>query len=386
MDEIEKKRPFWKNKYFKITVFVLLTLVVPYLTIPALFIWLFQRNQKISKKVKVITYVIVGILLTVFLTYCINAYSKDPEPTLEVISPKNNVEVQSDSIEIQGNYKPQDRTVWVNGKKIQAENGIFSSFVTLQKGENKIKIQTGNWKRATVNLTIVRIPTSEELAVQEAERKAEEERVTQEKQKKADEESSKQAEQKVKEAQEEQKKAEEETRKQEEEKVQEEQKIETEKPFDQKEVTENNIKEVLLKLEDISYAVMSENEITQIKIFDNIGTEDVTDDKVVHIYFKPKSVWDEKDTLKKTAGTTVEVAKRLFTHPKITDVWVWVEGDFTDAYGKSNTATAARIELSKKTADKIDWANFKDMVMVDYNKLFNIADGKYIHPAILKNI
>jgi len=162
MKELKEKRPFWKNKYFKIAVFIVLTLIVPYLTIPALLIWLFQKNQKISKKVKVITYALIGTLLAVFLAHSINAYSKDPEPTLEILSPKNNAEVQTDSIEIQGTYEPKDRTVWVNGKKIQAENGNFSSSVTLKKGENKIKIQAGNWKRATLNLTIVRVPAPEE--------------------------------------------------------------------------------------------------------------------------------------------------------------------------------------------------------------------------------
>jgi hypothetical protein len=235
MKELKEKRPFWKNKYFKIAVFIVLTLIVPYLTIPALLIWLFQKNQKISKKVKVITYALIGTLLAVFLAHSINAYSKDPEPTLEILSPKNNAEVQTDSIEIQGTYEPKDRTVWVNGKKIQAENGNFSSSVTLKKGENKIKIQAGNWKRATLNLTIVRVPAPEELAEQEAERKAEEERKTQERQKKADEKSRKQAEQKAREAQEEQKKAEEESRKQAEKKAQEEQKAEEEKLFVQEE-------------------------------------------------------------------------------------------------------------------------------------------------------
>jgi hypothetical protein len=388
MEELKEKRPFWKNKYFKIAIFIVLTLIVPYLTIPVLLIWLFQKNQKISKKVKVITYALIGTLLAVFLAHSINAYSKDPEPTLEILNPKNNAEVQTDSIEIQGTYEPKDRTVWVNGKKIQAENGSFSSSVTLKKGENKIKIQAGNWKRATVNLTIVRVPTPEELAEQEAERKAEEERKTQERQKKADEKSRKQAEQKAREAQEEQKKAEEESRKQAEKKTQEEQKAEAEKPFVQKEVTEESVKSALASLKEASYRVMSEKEITKVEVSDDLAgiSEDISEGKIITVYFKPETVWDEKDTLKMTAGTAVAVMRRLFAHPKIASVTVWVDGDFTDQYGKTETAKAALVQITKQTADKIEWDEFKNMVLVDYNKLFNIADAKYIHPAILKKI
>jgi len=154
--------------------------------------------------------------------------------------------------------------------------------------------------------------------------------------------------------------------------------------FKDQEVTEESVKSALADLEDIS--VMSEDEITQVKIVENAGTEDIPDDKVVYAYFRPKSVWDEKDILNMTAGTAVAVMRRLFVHPKITSITVWVEGDFTDQYGKTETATAARVGLDKSTANKIDWDNFRDMVLVDYNKLFDIADTQYIHPAIQKNL
>lgn len=153
--------------------------------------------------------------------------------------------------------------------------------------------------------------------------------------------------------------------------------------FKDQKVTEESVKSALANLEDILYRVMTEKEITQVEVLDNAGTEDVPDDKVVHAYFKPKSVWDEKHTLGMTAGTAVAVMKRLFVHPKITSVTVWVEGDFIDKYGKSSTETAVRVGLDKPTADKIEWENFRDMVLVDYNKLFDIADT-YVHPAIRK--
>jgi NADPH-dependent 2,4-dienoyl-CoA reductase/sulfur reductase-like enzyme len=158
--------------------------------------------------------------------------------------------------------------------------------------------------------------------------------------------------------------------------------------FKDQEVTEESIKSVLANLKEASYSVMSEKEITQIEVSDDLAgiSEDISDGKIITVHFKPEDVWDAKDSLKMTAGTAVAVMRRLFAHPKTVSVTVWVDGDFTDQYGKTETAKATLVQITRQTADKIEWDKFKDMVLVDYNKLFDIADTQYIHPAILKAI
>jgi len=42
--------------------------------------------------------------------------------------------------------------------------------------------------------------------------------------------------------------------------------------------------------------------------------------------------------------------------------------------------------IGRKTAEKINWENFKDLVLVDYNKLLDIADENSIYPAVKKNL
>lgn len=152
--------------------------------------------------------------------------------------------------------------------------------------------------------------------------------------------------------------------------------------FADSELTEDSVRAEINKLDGIRS--MSGNEITSVELIDNGGTEDIADDKIVSVTYKPKSVWDEADTVKKIADTTVAVSEKLFKHPKVGMVRVITTGDFTDQYGQSETGNAVRIGLQRSTAEKLNWDTFKDMVFVDYNKLLDIADEQWMHAAIRK--
>lgn len=131
---------------------------------------------------------------------------------------------------------------------------------------------------------------------------------------------------------------------------------------------------------------MKPEEIVKVQIIDYGGTEDIKDDKIVFITYQPKSVLNEKDFVRSSANTLVEVSEKLFQNPKVGMVRVWAEGSFTDQYGKQETSPGVKLALSKKTAEKIQWDNFKKLVEVDYNKLLDIADEKTIAPAVSKNL
>ena len=153
--------------------------------------------------------------------------------------------------------------------------------------------------------------------------------------------------------------------------------------FSESELSETTIRSEIGTLKG-SLRALKADDLTKVEIIDYAGTEAVSDDKIVFLTYKPKSTWDEKDAVKTAADTTVAVSQRLFTHSKVGFVRVWIEGDFTDQYGKSSSEPAVKFGLSKDTANKIEWDKFKDLVFVDYTKLSNIADEKYIHPAIGK--
>ena len=154
--------------------------------------------------------------------------------------------------------------------------------------------------------------------------------------------------------------------------------------FVDSELTEDSVKAEINKLDGIRS--MSGSEITSVELIDNGGTEEIADDKIVAITYKPKSVWDEKDTVKKTADTTVAASEKLFKHPKVGMVRVITQGEFTDQYGQSETGNAVRIGLQRTTAEKLNWETFKDMVFVDYAKLLSIADEEWMHAAIRKSL
>jgi len=145
-------------------------------------------------------------------------------------------------------------------------------------------------------------------------------------------------------------------------------------------ISEDYVRNILTKTNNIIY----KDSLAKIEIFDNFGTEDNSTDKIVHVYFKPLSIWDEKEVVSQSSEKAVKSMKVLFANPSITHIIFWTLGDFTDSYGNSNESTALRIGLKSTTASKLNWDNFIPMVEVDYKKLFDIADDKYVHPSIAK--
>lgn len=311
------------------------------------------------------------------------SYSRDAQPTLEITSPQSGVTVQTSTVEIKGRFEPKDRKVWVNGKKIKTGYGEFSTIVDIAEGKNEFEIKAGDWKRAEVRLTVIRELTPEERAAKEAEEKArEEERRKEEEEKRL----AKEAEEKVqeearrKEEEERQRKGEEGRLAREEE---ERRKAEAEKPFGEKEeITEDAVR---AEIRDLPSIALDEDELNRVEIVEHLGTDD-PNDQIVNLRYQDESFWDEKVLMKTAATTAVEAMSRLFKNPRVGLVRVWVETEFTDQYGKKSMETAVRVGLERTTADKIEWENFKDWVLVDYNRLLDIADEKYIHPAVRKEL
>lgn len=170
-----------KQRWIKIALivaFLVATIFIWYLTIPAALIWWFAKTKRISKKAKIISAITAGVL---FLILCVSmsiAYYKDPTPSLQIQEPSDNATIKGHTVTIKGMYQPSDRKVWVNDKEITASNGQFEYTYDLNLGSNTITVVAGNWKRAKKELHITRELTDEEVAAQ---KKAEEERLAQEK-------------------------------------------------------------------------------------------------------------------------------------------------------------------------------------------------------------
>lgn len=162
------------NKKFLIfiAVFILLTILFWYLTIPLLIIWWFFWKSKLTKKAKIAVTSVVGGVIILLVSYITISYAKDVQPSLKVEEPVATTTVTVSEVTIKGQYEPKDRNVWINGKKIVSSGGQFETKFQLNEGSNKIKVETGKWKRVKVELLVVRELTEEEhRAKQEAERK-----------------------------------------------------------------------------------------------------------------------------------------------------------------------------------------------------------------------
>lgn len=155
----------------------------------------------------------------------------------------------------------------------------------------------------------------------------------------------------------------------------------TSTPTPSNEVTEDYVRSVLT-----NNNIIYKDSIGEIKILDNLGTENNSTDKIVHIYFKPLSIWNEEEIVSQASEKAIKSMKLLFSNPNITHIVFWTLGDLTDSYGNTKEETALRVGLDITTAKKINWDTFIPMVEIDYKKLFEIADEKYVHQSIAKTL
>lgn len=155
----------------------------------------------------------------------------------------------------------------------------------------------------------------------------------------------------------------------------------TSTPTPSNEVTEDYVRSVLT-----SNNIIYKDSLGEIKILDNLGTENNSTDKIVHIYFKPLSIWNEEEIVSQASEKAIKSMKLLFSNSSITHIVFWTLGDFTDSYGNTKEETALRVGLDITTAKKINWDTFIPMVELDYKKLFEIADEKYVHQSIAKTL
>lgn len=150
-------------------------------------------------------------------------------------------------------------------------------------------------------------------------------------------------------------------------------------------LTEESVKAQVIKLEDSSQRVMGKKELSRVEVIDDFRVMEENFKPsyvIVSLFYKPKDIWDEKWLLKVTTSTTAAASELLFANPKVSVVRVTTLVDFTDSYGKPVEQKAVQIEIYKETANKINWKMMKEMTLVDYNKLLNIADDVFIHRAI----
>lgn len=132
-----------------------------YLVIPILAIWyIWGKNKKLDKSKK-IKFTVITTVLTIIMWIILEIVMF---PKLNISDPKNNMEVQADTIEIKGTAKPKSAVVKINNQTIN-KNGEFdfNYKLPLKKGENTILIESSNKGfRTSKTFIITRIITEAE--------------------------------------------------------------------------------------------------------------------------------------------------------------------------------------------------------------------------------
>jgi len=153
--------------------------------------------------------------------------------------------------------------------------------------------------------------------------------------------------------------------------------------FAEQPVTEASVRDVLKGLKGISVDLKN---ITKVEVLDDFDTPE-PEDKIVHVYYLPQALWDEKDAMRVAVHTSIKAMEALFKNPKVKRVTMWQQGKFTDKYGKESIETAIRITMDRETADKIvDWKKVDEQAWSDYKTFFDLAELQFVHPAVFKGL
>lgn len=155
---------------------------------------------------------------------------------------------------------------------------------------------------------------------------------------------------------------------------------EPEEPFSEQPLTAMTVRDALDHLSGTS--VELGDSITDIEVLAHAGTSN-PNDFVVHVYFKPDSVWDEAAAMRIAVHTSIKAMETLFQNEAVAEVVMWEQLEFTDQYGSTEIETAIRIVMDKATADQVaDWEVVDDRAWADHTTFFDLAELQYVHPAI----
>lgn len=151
-------------------------------------------------------------------------------------------------------------------------------------------------------------------------------------------------------------------------------------------VTEATIREALAAKPPVtpsSRDAKFPSDITKIDIVDSTAAPG---QKHITLHFKPDMSWDETTFVRNVGGTEIVAGSMLFSNPKVEEVTCYAQTEMQDQYGKSSVQSVIKITLKKATAGKIDWKGLADRHITDPGNIYRIADHRYIHPGILKEV
>ncbi len=108
------------------------------------------------------------------------------------------------------------------------------------------------------------------------------------------------------------------------------------------------------------------------------GSSDIDGGKSVVVTMAGDELFTTKSTLRQMETNSAKLFEKLFKDKKVARVTLVWRQTLVDTYGKESDDNVLKIELTRATANKIEWKNF------NAENFEQVADNYWVHPAMLK--
>lgn len=109
--------------------------------------------------------------------------------------------------------------------------------------------------------------------------------------------------------------------------------------------------------------------VTKVELNDYQGMPN--NGKMVLVYIRADAI-----TKRVADMYSAKALEQLFKYDEVKEVCIFWRCQLTDSSGKKSVETVEKVDMTKKTAEKITWENF------DYTNLGKIADTYYVSPSM----
>lgn len=110
-------------------------------------------------------------------------------------------------------------------------------------------------------------------------------------------------------------------------------------------------------------------------------------DYSVQVKLLVRNPYDEDTFIRDSSMYALKAAKDIYENcPEVNKIYFEFDMKFMDKYGKESVSKAFGFYYEREMAEKVNYDNFKNMVLVDYNKMWNVINTTYIDPVVTRGL
>jgi hypothetical protein len=142
------------------------------------------------------------------------------------------------------------------------------------------------------------------------------------------------------------------------------------------------------KPKSIAEVELTSGNITPIlkKLNKDIDKVEVNNGNVVVSFDPEKTYWDETDIARQTALDGVVIFEELFKNPATQTVQIVAPNTLIDDKGNETIEPLVTVKWDRALNNEINYKNFKDLVLAEFPRFYNVSKSYNIHPAVFTRI